>query len=76
MPVTTLDVNLPGEYYRLDLFAYAKSGPNDLDAQSREFITFRVIESVEVVLTANNDIETLLAYYSPLSGFPNQPTGT
>ena len=76
LPVTTLDVNLPGEYYKLDLFAYAKSGPNDLDAQNREFVTFRVIESVEVVLTANNDIETLLAYYSPLSGFPNQPTGT
>lgn len=70
------DPNLPGEYFRIDLFGYATSGPNDLTAQDSTFVTFTVSKSSTVVLSANNDIQTLLAYYSNISGFPNNTTGT
>ena len=76
LTISSLEINLSGEYYRIDLFAYAKSGIGDLDAQDTAFVTFVITESSEVILTANNDIETLLAYYSPITGFPNQATGT
>lgn len=71
-----LSVNNTGEYLRITLFGYAVNDPGDTSAQYTKTVTCRIVESVSVDLYANNDMHTLLAYFSKITGFPNTPTGT
>lgn len=71
-----LSVNNPGEYLRITLFGYAVNDPGDTSAQYTKTVTCRIVESVSTELYANNDMHTLLAYFSKITGFPNTATGT
>lgn len=71
-----LSVNNPGEYLKIELFGYAVNDPGDTSAQYTKFVTCRIVESVSKELYANNDMHTLLAYFSKITGFPNTSTGT
>lgn len=71
-----LSVNNTGEYLRITLFGYAVNDPGDTSAQYTKTVTCRIVESVSVDLCANNDMHTLLAYFSKITGFPNTSTGT
>lgn len=71
-----LSVNNTGEYLRITLFGYAVNDPGDTSAQYTKTVTCRIVESVSVDLYANNDMHTLLAYFSKITGFPNTSTGT
>lgn len=69
-------VTSPTQYIRLDLFGYAINDPSDIDAQFSKSVTCIIVESERRDLYANNDLHTLLAYFSKVSGFPNTATGT
>lgn len=71
-----LPVNNTGEYLRITLFGYAVNDPGDTSAQYTKTVTCRIVESVSVDLYANNDMHTLLAYFSKITGFSNTSTGT
>lgn len=71
-----LSVNNANEYLKITLFGYAVNDPGDVTAQYTKVVTCRIVESISTELYANNDMHTLLAYYSKISGFPNTPTGT
>ena len=71
-----LGVNNPGEYLKITLFGYAVNDPGDTSAQYTKTVTCRIVESVSKDMYANNDMHTLLAYFSKISGFPNTTTGT
>ncbi len=71
-----LSVNNSGEYLKITLFGYAVNDPGDTSAQHTKVVTCRIVESVSTDLYANNDMHTLLAYFSKITGFPNTPTGT
>lgn len=71
-----LSVNKDDEYLRITLFGYAVNDPGDTSAQYTKTVTCRIVESVSTDLYANNDLHTLLAYYSKITGFPNTSTGT
>lgn len=71
-----LAVNKANEYLRITLFGYAVNDPGDTSAQYTKTVTCRIVESVSTELYANNDMHTLLAYFSKITGFPNTATGT
>ena len=71
-----LDPSLNGDYIKISLFGYASSDAGDPTAQYTKNVYCRIIESDQVPLYANNDIHTLLAYYSKVSGFNSTTTGT
>lgn len=71
-----LSVNKTNEYLKIVLFGYAVNGPGDTSAQYTKTVTCRIVESVSVDMYANNDMHTLLAYFSKITGFPNTSTGT
>ena len=71
-----LSVNKADEYLRITLFGYAVNDPGDTSAQYTKTVTCRIVESVSTELYANNDMHTLLAYFSKITGFPNTATGT
>lgn len=71
-----LPVNVENEYLKIELYGYAVNDPGDASAQYTKIVTCKIIESVSKDLYANNDLHTLLAYFSKVSGFPNTPTGT
>lgn len=65
-----LDVNEEDEFIIIELSAHAISDPSDITAKYTKILYARITESEKVELYANNDIETLLAYYSRVTGFP------
>lgn len=69
-------VNTAGQYYKIVLFGYAVNDPSDTTAQYTKTVTCKITESTFVEMHANNDMHTLLAYFSRTSGFWNTPTGT
>jgi hypothetical protein len=71
-----LSVNKTNEYLKIVLFGYAVNDPGDTSAQYTKTVTCRIVESVSVDMYANNDMHTLLAYFSKITGFPNTSTGT
>lgn len=71
-----LNVNTANEYIRIDMFGYAINDPGDKTAQYSKSVTCRIVESVSIDLYANNDLHTLLGYFSKITGFPNTSTGT
>lgn len=71
-----LSVNKTNEYLKIVLFGYAVNDPGDTSAQYTKVVTCRIVESVSTDLYANNDMHTLLAYFSKIAGFPNTSTGT
>lgn len=71
-----LSVNDPGEYIKIVLSGYAINDPGDVSAQYTKTVTCRIVDSVSVDLYANNDLHTLLGYFSKITGFPNTATGT
>ena len=58
------------------MFGYAVNDPGDTNAQYTNIVTCTIDEMESVELYANNDIHTLLAYFSRVTGFPNTATGT
>lgn len=71
-----LSVNESGEYLKIELYGYAVNDPGDTSAQYTKVVTCRIVESISKELYANNDMHTLLAYFSKVTGFPNTSTGT
>lgn len=71
-----LSVNKTNEYLKIVLFGYAVNDPGDTSAQYTKVVTCRIVESISTDLYANNDMHTLLAYFSKITGFPNTSTGT
>lgn len=71
-----LEVSGIGEYIRIDMFGYAINDPGDKSAQYSKSVTCRIVESISTDLYANNDMHTLLGYFSKITGFPNTSTGT
>lgn len=71
-----MEVTSSTQYIKLKLYGYAVNDPGDEDAQFTKYVTCRIIESERKDLYANNDMHSLLAYFSKISGFPNTPTGT
>ena len=71
-----IDPTLNGDYLKIVMFGYASSDAGDVTAQYTKNVYCRIIESDQVPLYANNDIHTLLAYYSKVSGFNSTTTGT
>lgn len=71
-----MEVTESNQYIQLTLFGYAVNDPGDTDAQYTKIVNCVLIESDSVEMHANNDTQTLLAYYSRVSGFPNTTTGT
>ena len=71
-----IDPTLNGDYLKIVIFGYASSDAGDVTAQYTKNVYCRIIESDQVPLYANNDIHTLLAYYSKVSGFNSTTTGT
>lgn len=70
------EVSNPGEYYIVEIYSYATSDISDTEAQDTAKVYFKIKEASTNILGANNDYETLLAYFSNLSGFPTYTTGT
>lgn len=81
-PNRSLSLNVPWdpttntEYYKIKLYAFATDNSQDEKANDTKYVTFKILESESIILTANNDDQTLLAYYSNLSNFPGNPFGT
>ena len=71
-----LDPNTSGEYIKIKMYGYAINDPGDTTAQYTKYVYCRITEATSVDIYANNDQETLLAYFSKVSGFPNTGTGT
>ena len=71
-----IDPTLNGDYLKIVMFGYASSDAGDVTAQYTKNVYCRIIESDQVPLYANNDIHTLLAYYSKVSGFNSTTIGT
>lgn len=71
-----LDVTQPQSYYKLVMNGYAVNDPGDTTAQYTKYVSFLVTEATQQDIYANNDMHTLLAYFSKISGFPNTSTGT
>ncbi len=66
-----MDVSGEGEYLMVELYASAVSDPGDASAQALKKVYAVLIEAEKVDLYANNNIHTLLAYYSRVTGFPS-----
>lgn len=71
-----LSPNIDNEYVRITLYGYSITDPGDVTAQFTKVVTCRIVESISTEMYANNDMHTLLAYFSKITGFPNTPTGT
>ena len=71
-----LDVNTETQYLKIELYGSAINDPLDISAQYTKIVYCVIGEAVKIDLYANNDQETLLAYYSKISGFPNISTGS
>ena len=71
--ISTVDMNVSGEgeYLMIELYASAVSDPGDTSAQALKKVYAVLIEAEKVDLYANNNIHTLLAYYSRVTGFPS-----
>ena len=69
-------INTVGQYYKIVLSGYAVNDPSDVTAQYTKTVTCKITAATFVEMRANNDMHTLLAYYSRTSGFWNTPTGT
>ena len=74
-----LSINVPwdvveGQYFIVDLKAWAASDPEKV--KTSKIITFKIRVADVTDLTANNDFETLLAYFSKITGFPSSGVGT
>ena len=64
------DISDENEYLMIELKAHSVSDPGDTSAQYTKNVYAIIKEADKVDLYANNDIGTLLAYYSRVSGFP------
>lgn len=69
-------VNLSEDTYQLKLYGYSASDSSDTTAQYTKIVYCKITAATKVDLYANNDDETLLAYFSRITGFPNNTTGT
>jgi hypothetical protein len=65
-----LPINAESEYLMIELFASSTSDPGDVSAQYTKRVYAVISEAVKLDMYANNDIHTLLAYYSRVTGFP------
>lgn len=65
-----LPINAESEYLMIELFASSTSDPGDVFAQYTKRVYAVISEAVKLDMYANNDIHTLLAYYSRVTGFP------
>jgi hypothetical protein len=70
--ISTVDFNINQslEYLMIELFASSVSDPGDTSAQYTKDVYAIISESLKVDIYANNDVQTLLAYYSRVTGFP------
>ena len=59
-----------------EVFGSAVSNPDDITGQYTKRVYCKISEAVRKELYANNDMQTLLAYFSRVTGFPNNTTGT
>ena len=64
------DISDEDEYLMIELKAHSVSDPGDTSAQYTKNVYAIIKEADKVDLYANDDIGTLLAYYSRVSGFP------
>ena len=71
-----LDETLNGNYLMIEMFGSAVSNPDDITGQYTKRVYCKISEAVRKELYANNDMQTLLAYFSRVTGFPNNTTGT
>ena len=67
---------LPDEYLKITLSASSVNNPLDTSAQYTKSVYCILKEAISVDLHANNDQQTLLAYFSKISGFPNSSFGS
>lgn len=70
--INDFDVNLDQQYLMVELSASAVSDPNDISAKYTKSVYCKITEAITADLYANNDIHTLLAYYSKVTGFPSE----
>lgn len=70
-----LNISEPDEYLKIIMSASSVNDPNDVSAQYTKSVYFTLKEAINIELYANNDQQTLLAYFSKISGFPNAATG-
>ena len=71
-----MEKTLNGNYLMIELYGSAVSNPDDVTAQYTKKVYCKISEAKYVDLYANNDVQTLLGYFSRISGFPNNTTGT
>lgn len=67
--ISTVNLDIDQDI-KIELSAHSVSDPSDVSAQYTKYVYARITESEKVDLYANNDIETLLAYFSRVTGFP------
>lgn len=71
-----MEMTSQNQFIKLTMFGYAVNDPGDKNAQYTKVVTCRITEAQSIDLYANNDMHTLLAYFSRVTGFPNTSTGT
>lgn len=59
-----------GEYIMVQLSAAANADPSDKAAQDTKNVYATIVKAAKTPLWANNKINTLLAYYSNVTGYP------
>lgn len=70
--ISTVNLELTenGNYLLIELKSSAVSDPGDLTAQFTKNVYAIISEAEKIDLYANNDIQTLLAYFSRITGMP------
>ena len=76
LSTVNLPVGVNSRYLMIEMKGSASSDAGDTSAQYTKYVYCKITAATKVDLRANNDISTLLAYYSRISGFPNNTTGT
>ena len=76
LSTVNLPINEENEYLMIELSASAVSDPGDNTAKFTKQVYAVIREAEQVDLYANNKIQTLLAYFSRVTGFPSSSEKT
>ena len=76
LSTVNLPINEENEYLMIELSASAVSDPGDNTAKFTKQVYAVIREAEQVDLYANNKIQTLLAYFSRVTGFPSSSETT
>lgn len=70
--INDFEVNIEPQYLMVEISASAVNDPSDVLAQYTKQVYCRLTIADSADLYANNDLKTLLGYFSKVSGFPGE----